>query len=80
MWADLWFFYPLLLVPPVPILSACTLHTLIFALATAPLAAASINFFFCIDPGAAPVCFIATTHKPGKYRLEPVVVVCFCPV
>ena len=44
-WADLWFFSALLLVPLVSILSASTLHTLIFALASAPLAAASVNFY-----------------------------------
>ena len=41
----MWFFSALLLVPLVPILSASTLHTLIFALASAPLAAASVNFY-----------------------------------
>ena len=55
-WVDLWFFSALLLAPLVPILPASTLHTLVFALASAPLAAASINFY-----RAAP----ATMALPG---------------
>ena len=68
-WADLWFFSALLLVPLVPILSASTLHTLIFALASAPLAAASVNFYRRVSNDGTPRITVAIYQAayPASY-------------
>jgi hypothetical protein len=49
-------------VPLEPILSARTLHTLIFALRSAPLAAASINFYRRASNDGTPRITVANCH------------------
>ena len=59
----------LLLAPLVPILPASTLHTLVFALASAPLAAASINFYRRASNDGTPRNTVAIYHAahPASY-------------
>ena len=53
----------------VPILSASTLHTLIFALASAPLAAASVNFYRRVSNDGTPRITVAIypAAHPASY-------------
>lgn len=55
--------------PLVPILFASTLHTLIFALASAPLAAASVNFYRRVSNDGTPRITVAIYQAayPASY-------------